>query len=161
MDNIEAPAEELKKLKNTVVSFIRKQESDYIKPLVGKLDTAVSLLVEVARKAPGLNQSAVSGTKPFLLEKQKDTKSSTTSAAGFLLPGSASEGPESVTTDKDQTSVDSMDTNFRIAMEKKDNEIQRLKTSLRELVSRFTKRGDSYMLSISRQEKESIAENCR
>ena len=34
-----SPAEELKKFRDTIVSFMRKQENDFIKPTFGKMDT--------------------------------------------------------------------------------------------------------------------------
>lgn len=160
MENIETPAEELKKLKNTVISFIRKQESDYIKPLVGKLDTAVSLLVEVARKVPNANEGRATEIERAFVEKLQGNKPSTKSAGGFLLPGSAAD-QESVTLNEEPKPTVTEDTNYAIAIEKRDNEILRLKSSLRELISRFARKGDSYSLSISRQEKESIEENCK
>ena len=36
-----SPAEELKKFRDTIVSFMRKQENDYIKPTFGKMDTLI------------------------------------------------------------------------------------------------------------------------
>jgi len=37
-----SPAEELKKFRDTIVSFMRKQENDFIKPTFGKMDTLIA-----------------------------------------------------------------------------------------------------------------------
>ena len=58
-----SPAEELKKFRDTIVSFMRKQENDFIKPTFGKMDTLIARFVtyieEEAPKrgeAPGQNK---------------------------------------------------------------------------------------------------------
>ena len=68
-----SPAEEIKKLRDTLVSFMRKQENDFIKPTFGKMDTLIARFVtyieEEAPKrgeAPGQNKIkilALSGEK--------------------------------------------------------------------------------------------------
>src|SRR5664280_3862623 len=40
-----SPAEELKKFRDTIVSFMRKQENDFIKPTFGKMDTLIARFV--------------------------------------------------------------------------------------------------------------------
>jgi len=48
-----SPAEELKKLRDTLVSFIRKQENDFIKPTFGKMDTLIARFVTyIEEEAP-------------------------------------------------------------------------------------------------------------
>lgn len=68
-----SPAEEIKKLRDTLVSFMRKQENDFIKPTFGKMDTLIarftSYINEEAPKSgetPGQNKIkslALSGEK--------------------------------------------------------------------------------------------------
>ena len=48
-----SPAEELKKLRDTLVSFMRKQENDFIKPTFGKMDTLIARFVTyIEEEAP-------------------------------------------------------------------------------------------------------------
>ncbi len=58
-----SPAEELKKFRDTIVSFMRKQENDFIKPTFGKMDTLMARFTdyineEAPKKAdiPGQNK---------------------------------------------------------------------------------------------------------
>src|SRR5450759_1898652 len=41
-----SPAEELKKFRDTIISFMRKQENDFIKPTFGKMDTLIARFVK-------------------------------------------------------------------------------------------------------------------
>jgi hypothetical protein len=45
-----SPAEELKKFRNTIISFMRKQENDFIKPTFGKMDTLIARFIEYLDK---------------------------------------------------------------------------------------------------------------
>ena len=48
-----SPAEELKKFRDTIVSFMRKQENDFIKPTFGKMDTLIARFVKyIDEEAP-------------------------------------------------------------------------------------------------------------
>ena len=48
-----SPAEELKKFRDTIVSFMRKQENDFIKPTFGKMDTLIARFTEyINEEAP-------------------------------------------------------------------------------------------------------------
>jgi hypothetical protein len=48
-----SPAEELKKFRDTIVSFMRKQENDFIKPTFGKMDTLIARFVTyIEEEAP-------------------------------------------------------------------------------------------------------------
>jgi hypothetical protein len=48
-----SPAEELKKFRETIVSFMRKQENDFIKPTFGKMDTLIARFVTyIEEEAP-------------------------------------------------------------------------------------------------------------
>ena len=59
-----SPAEELKKLRDTLVSFLRKQENDFIKPTFGKMDTLIARFVtyieeEAPKRGEGAGQNKV------------------------------------------------------------------------------------------------------
>jgi hypothetical protein len=48
-----SPAEELKKLRDTLISFMRKQENDFIKPTFGKMDTLIARFIKyIEEEAP-------------------------------------------------------------------------------------------------------------
>jgi hypothetical protein len=48
-----SPAEELKKFRDTIVSFMRKQENDFIKPTFGKMDTLIARFITyIEEEAP-------------------------------------------------------------------------------------------------------------
>ena len=48
-----SPAEELKKFRDTIVSFMRKQEKDFIKPTFGKMDTLIARFIKyIEEEAP-------------------------------------------------------------------------------------------------------------
>ena len=48
-----SPAEELKKFRDTIVSFMRKQENDFIKPTFGKMDTLIARFIKyIEEEAP-------------------------------------------------------------------------------------------------------------
>ena len=48
-----SPAEELKKFRDTIISFMRKQENDVIKPTFGKMDTLIARFVKyIDEEAP-------------------------------------------------------------------------------------------------------------
>lgn len=59
-----SPAEELKKFRDTIISFMRKQENDFIKPTFGKMDTLITRFVtyideEAPRKGDTSGQNKV------------------------------------------------------------------------------------------------------
>src|ERR1035437_9739682 len=48
-----SPPEELKKFRDTIISFMRKQENDFIKPTFGKMDTLIARFVKyIEEEAP-------------------------------------------------------------------------------------------------------------
>ena len=53
-----SPADELKKLRETMVSFIRKQENDFIKPTFGKMDTLIARFVKYIEEEAPKNSDA-------------------------------------------------------------------------------------------------------
>ena len=55
-----SPAEEIKKLRDTLVSFMRKQENDFIKPTFGKMDTLIARFIKyIDEEAPKNSDVAV------------------------------------------------------------------------------------------------------
>src|SRR5665647_2406596 len=71
-----SPAEELKKLRDTLVSFMRKQENDFIKPTFGKMDTLIARFVtyieeEAPKRGEGAGQNKV---KSLALSGEKSTE---------------------------------------------------------------------------------------
>lgn len=86
-EEFETPAAEVKKLRNTLVSFIRKQEKDYIVPLNDKMDhlikvtAAAAVPAKVPAAVPVTEASSNSdqqmpkmdkATDPKVLEKSSD-----------------------------------------------------------------------------------------
>ncbi len=69
-------ADELKKFKDSIISFIRKQESDFIKPTFGQMNTVIAkfliYLEEEAPKREGYNKS-----QPFNLNTDFGSKQET------------------------------------------------------------------------------------
>ena len=54
-----SPAEELKKFRDTIVSFMRKQEKDFIKPTFGKMDTLIARFIKyIEEEAPKTGDAA-------------------------------------------------------------------------------------------------------
>jgi len=77
-EEFESPAAEVKKLRNTLVSFIRKQEKDYIVPLNDKVDHLIKV---TAAAVPATETSSNNvqqmpkmdkATDPKVLEKSSD-----------------------------------------------------------------------------------------
>lgn len=73
-----SPAEELKKFRDTIISFMRKQENDFIKPTFGKMDTLIARFVtyieeEAPRKGDASGQIKVKSF-PISNENIKDEK---------------------------------------------------------------------------------------
>lgn len=65
---------ELNQLRDTVISFIRKQEKDYISPTIGKMDILMARFMEyIENEAPirGKYESTTKNKK-FLLNKEDD-----------------------------------------------------------------------------------------
>lgn len=55
-----SPSEEIKKLRDTLVSFMRKQENDFIKPTFGKMDTLIARFIKyIEEEAPKSGEVAV------------------------------------------------------------------------------------------------------
>ena len=73
-----SPAEELKKFRDTIISFMRKQENDFIKPTFGKMDTLIARFVtyieeEAPRKGDSSSQTKIKSF-PISNENIKDEK---------------------------------------------------------------------------------------
>jgi len=58
-----SPAEELKKLRDTLVSFMRKQENDFIKPTFGKMDTLIARFIKYIEEEAPKNGDAATQNK--------------------------------------------------------------------------------------------------
>jgi hypothetical protein len=156
MLNVEAPAEEMKKLRNSIVAFFKKHESEYLNPLVGKLDTAISVLVETVRGLPQQEKKQVTPALPANSGLQTDQ--SIKSELKFVMPD-MEEDDESKTVQNEPAPLNSLQ--FTIALEKKDNEIKYLKQAISGLANRFQKKGDSYTITISKIEFEQFLEQGR
>ena len=63
-----SPAEELKKFRDTIISFMRKQENDFIKPTFGKMDTLIARFVTyIDEEAPKRGDSSGQNKTKLLL----------------------------------------------------------------------------------------------
>lgn len=76
-----SPAEELKKFRDTIISFMRKQENDFIKPTFGKMDTLIARFVtyideEAPKKGDSQGQNKIKGF-PISTEIRKEEKTNT------------------------------------------------------------------------------------
>jgi len=63
-----SPAEELKKFRDTIISFMRKQENDFIKPTFGKMDTLIARFVTyIDDEAPKRGEASEQNKAKLLL----------------------------------------------------------------------------------------------
>ena len=71
-----SPAEELKKFRDTIISFMRKQENDFIKPTFGKMDTLIARFTSyINEEAPKSGDTAVQNkVKSLALSGEKSTE---------------------------------------------------------------------------------------
>jgi hypothetical protein len=71
-----SPAEELKKFRDTIVSFMRKQENDFIKPTFGKMDTLIARFTDyINEEAPKKGETpGQNKTKSLALSGEKSTE---------------------------------------------------------------------------------------
>jgi fructose/tagatose bisphosphate aldolase len=70
-----SPAEELKKFRETIVSFMRKQENDFIKPTFGKMDTLIARFIKyIEEEAPKNSDVAVQNKMKSLALSEGITK---------------------------------------------------------------------------------------
>lgn len=74
-----SPAEELKKFRDTIISFMRKQEKDYILPVFGQMDTLIarfmSYLENEAPRRGDVAPSIFTMDKPVEIVKNEEEKS--------------------------------------------------------------------------------------
>jgi hypothetical protein len=78
-----SPAEELKKFRDTIISFMRKQENDFIKPTFGKMDTLIARFVtyideEAPRKGDTSGQNKI---KSFSISSENSKEGKTEALA--------------------------------------------------------------------------------
>lgn len=76
---VQSPAEEMKKLRNSLVSFIRKQEKDLLIPMVDRVDEMVKTMAIL------LNSNAPTSAKDYSISKAKIDKK----AGGLKIPDGA------------------------------------------------------------------------
>ena len=81
-----SPAEELKKFRDTIISFMRKQENDFIKPTFGKMDTLIARFVtyldeEAPRKG---DTSGLNKVKSITISSENSKEEKTRSLAENL-----------------------------------------------------------------------------
>jgi hypothetical protein len=71
-----SPAEELKKFRDTIISFMRKQENDFIKPTFGKMDTLIARFIKyIEEEAPKNTEVAGQNKmKSLALSGEKSTE---------------------------------------------------------------------------------------
>ena len=63
-----SPAEELKKFRDTIIGFMRKQEADYIKPTFGKMNSMMEMMVRVLEEEKPKEKLT---TKPEIKKEKK------------------------------------------------------------------------------------------
>ncbi len=68
-----SPAEELKKFRDTIISFMRKQESDFIKPTFGKMQSLMEMMVRFMEE----EKAAKPGNKELKAPPEKQVISPT------------------------------------------------------------------------------------
>ena len=70
-----SPAEELKKLRDTIVSFMRKQEKDFIVPTFGHIETLIArFMLYIEEEAPKKGETTGQNKiKPFALSGEIST----------------------------------------------------------------------------------------
>ena len=141
MEDVEAPAEELKKLRNAFISFMRKHESEYLRPLVDKLDASISVLVDTVKSLPRQSKETPSPK----IEKGKHK---------FILPDSAMEdAPGEI-----KPRVVSKEIEYKIQWEKKEMELNRLKEYVKGLSKKFNHKtmGGGFTATLSKLEYEEM-----
>lgn len=80
---VASPAEEIKKFRNTIVSFIRRQEKDLLLPMMDRVE-------EMLKAQARLLQDSSTATLPPKSESSSDTKSESVRKKGkLLIPTSA------------------------------------------------------------------------
>lgn len=86
-----APADELKKLRNTLVSFIRQQEKEFIKPVFSRVDMVMGRFLDyVENEAP-----KVSGQRPVQnLQIDAERKTQTPQAEQKIIDDAVKETSE-------------------------------------------------------------------
>jgi hypothetical protein len=147
MTTIETPAEEMKKLRNSIVSFYKKHESEFLTPLINRLDSATMTLVEFLKDRKG--------AQPLKSTETKSTPSTIAKSVGlFALPDSAlEEDSEMINLSNNNNEM----LNATIALEKKDNEIKFLRVAIADTVKKFDRKGDNFQLTLTKIEFEEFS----
>ena len=144
---IETTQQELKKFRNTIVSFIRTQEKDVLIPLTNKMDSAIKLLVDVSKELKPKTNGGFDNVKEQIEGKK---------VGGFILPASAIvESKAPISSDKPTFDFSAKFTETQIKLEKKENEVEQLKSKIKNIGSKITKNlVGNYVLNISKEEYE-------
>jgi hypothetical protein len=154
MENIEAPAEELKKLRNSIVSFFRKHETEFLTPLVDKLDASIGILVDTVRSLPKLQEPGPPEHKLGQNGANADTVKG--SKHKFVLPDSAREPVDVISVvENSERQIE-----LKIQLERKSQELERVKLLVKTVCEKFVKKsiGDGYACNLSRIELEELKE---
>lgn len=161
--DVPIPGDDLKKLKNefrkernAVISFIRKQESDILLPMISKVDTLVTMYIDhIKDSKPSISSS--DSTQPAT---QKP--SSSASKSGFKIPEAASKKVPNQESQESQNILLDQKLNREIDLEVQLEKAQKLNDRLRErlklLKGKITPKsfGSGYTIDLTKSEYEEI-----
>lgn len=134
----ELPGAELKKLRNSLVSFIRKQEKDILRPLASQMD---EFMTTYAGHIANSNPDKFSSTTV----KEEAKPETGLKMKGLYMPGS-----DQVRKDSDSV------TKIQIEKEKLENQIQTFEKKMKALKNRFSERRGTFSVELTEVEFESI-----
>jgi len=142
---VSAPAEEMKQLRNTLVSFIRTQETKILLPMVEKVDKSTQELAKFISEARG-----------EVLGKKK-AKSSSASSSLLEENGSAevvSEEAPVLENESEHVTKEILELKIQLEKKEKENEEvkQKLKTLEKKIVYESTGFNKAYVLKVSKPE---------
>lgn len=127
-----SPAEELKKFRDTIISFMRRQEKDFIKPVFGRMDALIAIFMKyIEEEAPRKGDAL----KSELLLHQQQIPEDTDEGKIYL--------PEAVFNDR----------NSALA-----NELERERTKLKKAKEYFGKVMDSIEVKSTGLQKKPVVE---
>jgi len=152
------PGKEIKKLRSSVVSFIRTQEKEILLPMVNKMDSAIELLIEHLK----------SSNPSLIKEKSNIPVSEITTPiqkGGFKIPTSAKSTDKIEPITETIPQIVPVESNnqkklfdLEVTIEKKDKEIKRLKDKLADLADKISPKsfGSGYSIEITKEELEEL-----
>lgn len=159
--DVTSPAAEVKKLRSTVISFMKTQEKEILFPMVNKLDGAVSILVEFLKEA---NPSLIKRESQNVVFPVKDSEQVGTTGK-FKIPTSlkTNEVVPEITQPSQDKIVESdklikENFNLQVSIEKKDKEIKRLKELINSFSNKITPKsfGSGYSIEITKEEIDEL-----